>query len=158
VKAITKRNSTPHETIPSVPRGFLWRRLRGRHGNFADADGVLYWSYETFGGKDRGGARTTLCLETSSVAEAVAEVKYLCRMIAWPPPGCAANDEAAELYAHSIKGAAAWHYRNKYLRSLVRLGVEADAELSARVRVSSSTARAPGKAGTLSRSSRARSR
>ena len=158
MKAIAKRNQTPDDVIPSVPRGYLWRRLRGRHGHFGDADGVLYWSYETFGGKERGGARTTLCLETASIAEAVAEVAFLCRLIAWPPPGCAADDAAAELYAHSIKGAAAWHYRNKYLRSLVRLGVEADAELSARVRVNSSTARGRGKAGTSSRSSGSRSR
>jgi hypothetical protein len=157
VKARAKQNKPGFIGVPRVLHGYIWRRRGGKHLTCSEEhDGVLYWTFDVFGGKDRGGRRETICMETGAMAEAVAEVAYLCRMIAWPPPGCAMDDEAAMLYEHSITGAAAWHYRNKYLRSLVRMGRAAEAELGRRL--NSSTAPASGKPGTSSRSSRSRSR
>jgi hypothetical protein len=141
--------------VPRVAHGYIWRRRDGKHlACAAESDGVLYWTFDVFGGKDRGGRRETICLETGSIPEAIAEVDYLCRLIAWPPPGCAMDEEAAVLYEHSITGAAAWHYRNKYLRSLVRIGKQATDELARRL----STEPAPGTTETSSRSSPARKR
>jgi hypothetical protein len=152
VKTRAKQNRPVLAVAPRIAHGYIWRRRDGKHLTCSEEhDGVLYWTFDVFGGKDRGGRRETICLETGSMPDAVAEVNYLCRMIAWPPPGCAMDDEAAVLYEHSITGAAAWHYRNKYLRSLARIGRAAAGELAGRI--NSSTAPARGKSGKCSSSS-----
>ena len=121
--------------LPLVPRGYLWRRSRAKHRPLsAVGEGVVYWTFSVFGGRDRGGIREVLCMETQDADEAAGEVRHICRMIRWPPKGCAASRDAERRFQHSIVGAAAWHYRNKYLSSMERIGVEAGKELRERMK------------------------
>jgi hypothetical protein len=134
IKKIAAAKTERDEDRASVPHGYLYRRVNTRHLNaHACDDAIIYWQFDAFGGKNRRGIRTVLCMETADLAQAVAEVNFLCRMIDWPEPGASWDDDARDQYEFSLSRAASWHYRKKFLKSVLRLGEWARMEMQNRL-------------------------
>lgn len=132
---MTRIKKLPDARPPKLPHGFLWRRDGSRRSRrmHSEIDGCWYWTYELFGGPKGDGFRRVWCMETDDLDLALKRVAVLDDLIAWPPARTIWTARDKSEHERSEIEAARWHFEDKWLQSLVRIGAQAQKELRARL-------------------------